>query len=128
MVVRLGPSADVKLGPIVVIGRRQLPAAERRESPDELLRGITAELMQSLDGFETVSAPAEATVAGIKGVVVKAKINETLPAGGEIERRAQLYGVATHDEIWFVRCTLPADEAFDADVTAILASIAIEPI
>ena len=82
--------------------------------------------MQAFEGYDTVVAPAEATLAGQKGVVVKATYKESLADGAEVERRAQVYAVAVGDQIWFVRCTVPVGDAFDDDVSQILASIAIE--
>jgi hypothetical protein len=128
VIVLVGPAAEYKLGPMVAISKRAVLAADRRVDPAELLKNATMELVQSFDGDEAVVAPVETTLAGQKSVVVKAKYTELMTDGTEVGRRAQFYAAVAGDQMWFVRCTLPVGDAFDADLTAILASIAFEPL
>ncbi|MBI5507826.1 MAG: hypothetical protein HY903_03625 [Deltaproteobacteria bacterium] len=126
VVVLIGPTVDQRLAATVEIARRPLSAMDKRRPPAELVGMVTQEAIQTFEGSDAVAAPAEAMVAGLKGVVVQVKYDEPLADGTEVPRVAKIYAVVAGDNLWMVRCVLPSGGAFESDLNSILASIAFE--
>lgn len=126
VVVLVGPRAEGKLAATVELARRPIATADRRRSPEALLTAISVEMMQAYAACEATASPTAVTVAGRPGATLKLKLTETLPEGGEVERVAQLYVTTTDDALIVLRSFLPTDNSSDADLDAILASLAIE--
>jgi len=126
LVILQGQAGDKLLAPVVEISRRTLSAADQRRRTADILTTTAAELMQTFDGFEGVSAPADVQVAGRTGSRMEARYTEMLPDGPSVERVARIYAVRSGADLWLVRCLGPADKSADADFDAVVSGLQLQ--
>ncbi len=124
VIILQGPAGNEPVVPVVEIGRRALSAMDQRRKPAHVLTATVTELVQTFEGFEGTSEPADVQIAGRTGSRMDMKITEQMPDGTSAQRAARFYGVVDNDSLYLVRCLGPTDGSADSAFDAIIGSIA----
>lgn len=126
LIVLQGPAGDEPLAPVVEISRRQLSAIDQRKKPAHLLTSLVTEVVQTFDGFDNVTPPADVTLGGVPAARVDLRFNDAQPDGTTVQRLARFYGVVHRDQMWVVRCIGPTNESHNQAFDDIVASLTFD--